>query len=409
MPGVESRIGNADADGSDTEVFVSFASLLWLHRRTIVRITGIVTILATIYAFIMPQTYTSTVTILPPKKEERSSGLMSMLAGVGTPDMFDLGSTLGFGSRTSDIFVKILGSRTVSDSLILKYHLDRFFGISPSVSWRYASAPLADATAIEASKDGTIAVSVSLSTGYFASQKDIDSIKSFTANIANEYIRYLDIVNREKLVSSAKNSRVFIQQQLAQTKYELDAAYDELVTYQESHKALMVDKQLDALVTSAATLKSQLAESTVEFGIAQRDLKTNSRVLQNLQTRVEELQKQYEKLQTGSSDKNDFVLAFEKLPRVAKNLSLLLRRVKVLEEVNAYLNKQYYQDRIQEERDMPTVQVLDEAIPAYKRTAPRRLQWMLMSFFLGLCGSALFVMGRESLRRYRLRGSPGRA
>jgi tyrosine-protein kinase Etk/Wzc len=387
----------------DAVAFSVFLRLLWQHRKEVIRITAIVVVAATIYAFIMPQTFTSTVTMLPPKKEERSSGLMSMLAGVGTPDMFDLGATLGFGTRSSDIFVKILGSRTVSDSLIQKFHLDRFFGISPSLSWRHAAVPLGDATAIESSKDGMITVTVSLSTGYFASQKDIDSIKNFAATIANEYVRFLDIVNREKMVSSARSSRVFVQQQLVQTRDDLDSAYNDLVAYQESHRALMVDKQLDALVTSAATLKAQLAESAVEFGIARRDMKANSRALLNLQARVEELQKQYDQLQSGSGRDGDFVLAFEKLPKVAKNLSLLLRKVKVLEEVNAFLNKQYYQERLQEERDLPTVQVLDEAIPAYKRAAPRRAQWMVMSAFVGFFGSVLFVLGRDAARRYRAR------
>jgi uncharacterized protein involved in exopolysaccharide biosynthesis len=370
---------------------------------TVLRIAAVVTLLATVYAFVMPQTYTSTVTILPPKKEERGSGLMDMLSGAGAAEAFDLGGTLGFGSRPSDIFVKILSSRTVSDSLIRRHRLVEFFGISPSVSWRHAGRPLADATVIESSKDGMISVSVSLSTGHAASSAEIERVKRLAADIANDYVYCLDVVNRATLVSTAKSSRIYIQQQLVETRRALDTAYAELVAYQEAHRAVSVDKQLEALVTTAATLKTQLAEAVIELGVARRDMRADSRAVQELQARVEELQKQYARLQDGQAGDGDFVMAFLRLPRVARDLAQLVRSVKSLEEVNAFLNRQYYRDRLQEARDLPTVQVLDPAIPAWKRTAPRRMQWMLTSAFIGLLAGALTVLARDAAGRRRRR------
>ncbi|MBL0174503.1 MAG: hypothetical protein IPP94_04405 [Ignavibacteria bacterium] len=385
-----------------------FFALLRAQRGVILRITLATTVLVTAYAFVMPQTYSSTVSVLPPKKEERGMGLADMLSGgSGAMEMFDLGSTLGFGGRPTDIFVKILGSRTVSDSMILNYRLQHFFGISPPLSWRFADAALKDATTIEATKDGMLTVTVSLSTGYWPSAAEVDSIKQLAADMANGYIRYLDVVNREKLVSTAKNSRMFIQEQLVRTKEDLDSAYTALVLYQESNRALMVDKQMDALVAAAGALKLQLAQATTELGLAQRDLTPGSRAVQDLQARVQQLQKQYGLLAAGDGSDTDFVLAFAKLPKIARDLSLLVRRVKTLEEVNAYLNKQFYKERVQEARELPTVQVLDEAVPAYKKTAPKRAQWMLTGFVFGLLGAILYVIGRDSATRLRNRRAAG--
>jgi tyrosine-protein kinase Etk/Wzc len=390
-------------ESADSRIYSSFFRLIWSERKTIIRITAVATVLVTLYSFVMPHTYSSTVTILPPKSEDRGLGLMDVLSGGATADMADLSATLGFGSRPSDIFVKILNSRTVSDSLILKYKLQDFFGISRSQSWRYAAAFLADATNVESSKDDMVTVTVSLSTSYFPSGEGVDRVKKLAADIANDYIRCLDVVNKEKLVSSARKSRIYIQEQLIVTRKDLEDAYDILVDFQESHKALMIDKQMDALVTTAAAIKTQLAEASFELGLAKRDLKPDSRSLMDLQARVDELQTQYNKLQAGSAGDADFVIAFAKLPRVAKELSMLVRRVKILEEVNVFLNKQYYKDRLQEARDTPTVQVLDSAIPAFRRTSPRRLQWLLTSFIVSLLASIAFVIGRESLRSHKAR------
>jgi len=325
----------AAADG-----LAAFRKLLWSNRMTIVRVTISVTVLVTAYAFVMPHTYSSTVTILPPRKDDRNMGIADMLASGGAADMLDLGATLGFGGKSSDIFVKILSSRTVSDSLIRLYDLNRFFGISDDRPWRLAARPLKEATVIDATKDGMVAVTVSLKTSHLPSQREIDSIKQRAADIANAYVRYLDFVNREKLVSAAKNSRLFIQEQIERTSADLAAAYSELVAYQERNKALMVDKQLDALVTTAGTLKLWLAQAEGDLAAARRDMTPASRTVQDLESAVRELQKQYDQLAKGDGRDEDFVLAFARLPQVARDLATLLRRVKRLEEVNAYLNKQ---------------------------------------------------------------------
>ncbi len=382
-----------------------FVALLRAEWKTILRIALGITVLVTLWSFIMPQTYTSSCTILPPKKEEGGSGLMDILSGGAAPEMFDIGSTFGFGGRPSDLFVRLLTSRTVSDSLILQHHLARFFEIDEDRPWRLAAEPLKEATMIDAAKDGSVTVSVRLSTGIFASAKDVDSVKNLAALLANEYIRLLDVVNREKLVSRARATRLYIADQLVETKRDLDSAYVRLVAFQEGNKTVMVDKQLEALVTAAGTLKMKVAEAAAELRIAQRDLRPGSRALLELQANLDAVQEQYAQLQGSPGANADLLVPFMKLPQAAASLAKLVRAVKIQEEINAYLNKQYYKERIQEARDVPTVQVLDAAIPAYQRTSPRRLQWAVVSALLGLIAGMGFVVLRASLRR-RVTGTP---
>ncbi len=385
----------------DTRHAAMWSHLFLFCRRewkAIARITATVAIVVTAHAFIMPQTFTSSVTILPPKKEETGSGIMDLLASGGAAaEVFDLGSSLGFGSRPSDYFVRILTSRTVSDSLLLRHRLPDFFGVTDPDLWRLAGDDLKDATQIDLSKDGSLTISVSMSTSYFAGAESVQRVKALAADVANDYVTMLDVVNRDKLVSKARNARQYVEEQMQATRLELDTAYRRLVGYQESNKALMVDKQLEGLVTAAGALKLQLAEASAELGAAKRELRPGSPALRELEVRLEEMRKQYDALQTSSGGDADFMLAFSRLPQIATDLGRLMRNVKVLEEVNAFLNKQYFKERIQETRDVPTVQVLDEAIPAFRRTSPRRFQWLLMGLFFGLAGGvgyALWIGGR---------------
>ena len=44
------------------------------QKKTVIRIVGIVTVIMLIYVLIMPQTFTSTVSLLPPQQDSKSMG-----------------------------------------------------------------------------------------------------------------------------------------------------------------------------------------------------------------------------------------------------------------------------------------------------------------------------------------------
>lgn len=363
------------------------------QRRAVAAMIIAVTVLMLVYVLIMPQTFTSTVTLLPPQKENSSLGLGSLLQGASSLPMFDIGSSLGFGGRPSDIFGEILKSQSVAESLIVQHRLDRYFGVPEGRSHRHAVEPLRESSEIEINKNGLIRVSVTLGTGFFASSAEIDSVKALAANVANDYVLWLDRINRDKLISSARNSRQFIEQEIQRTQDELDSAYAKLVQFQRTNKSVFLDKQMEAALTGAADIKEKLTEARVELGVRKRDFAEHSRVIAQLQSQIEELSRQYEAMSSGAGGE-DYAVPFQRVPEVARDMAGLMRDVKILEQVILYLSQQYYQDRVQEARDTPTVQVLDAAVPAIQRTSPRRAAWLLMAIFVASLAAVGYVMLR---------------
>ncbi len=367
--------------------------LLWKERRRIARMTLIATILSGAYAFIMPQTFTSSVTILPPQSDDRGNSLAELLSG--QTQLFDMSATLGFGGRPSDMFVDILKSRTVGESVIRDQKLESFFGLAPGASLGPALEQLQNATTIESAKDGLVTVSVSLETSWFASREAVDRVKERAAGIANAYAAALDRENRSKMVSRAKNSRIYIEQQLAATRRDLDSAYTRLVSFQRSSRLLSLDKQLESVIHTATDLRAQFVKAQLELALGRNEFKESSRVLQEAQERVNAMQRQYDRVVSGGEENtSDGGLGLNTLPNIGRDLANILREVKVLEEVNVFLNRQYYKEKVQEARDLPTVQILDPAVPAYQRTSPRRLMWVVVSFVIALLASSAVALVR---------------
>ena len=62
----------------------------------------------------------------------------------------------------------------------------------------------------------------------------------------------------------------------------------------------------------------------------------------------------------------------------------MLRDIKIMEQINAYLQSQRTQEYIQEIRDVPAIQIIESGIPARKQSSPKRLVFALLSMIAGL-------------------------
>ena len=84
------------------------------------------------------------------------------------------------------------------------------------------------------------------------------------------------------------------------------------------------------------------------------------------------------------------------LPETSLELTRLVRDVKAFEQVQALLTAQYEDARINEARDIVTIDVLDVAVPPERKARPKRGTMMGGAFLLSLgLGAGLAAIRRE--------------
>jgi len=92
------------------------------------------------------------------------------------------------------------------------------------------------------------------------------------------------------------------------------------------------------------------------------------------------------------------------VPTLALEYGRLMRELKVQETLYTLLTSQYEQAKLAEARDTPTVQVLDPAVPAEKKSKPRiRLNVMIagiLALFVGIF-LAFFLEYLERIRQQK--------
>jgi uncharacterized protein involved in exopolysaccharide biosynthesis len=104
------------------------------------------------------------------------------------------------------------------------------------------------------------------------------------------------------------------------------------------------------------------------------------------------MERRYAELQYGNGDETELYLAFNDVPEVALELAELMREVKVQETVWQLLNQQYYQAKIEEARNTPTVQVLDDATPPPFPSAPNKKALVLVFAVLSFVLTIMWIL-----------------
>lgn len=344
-------------------------------------------------SMLMPKIYESTATVLPPLESKEGGGLGALL---GASKAADLGISLPGGPATrTDIFVAMLKSRVMADEIIKQFDLKRLYKATMMHDARKA---LEAATKISVTKEKVIKITVE------------DKNPVLAADIANFYCTNLDRLNRTVHVTSASHNRAFIERRLAETQVNLVRAEETLKEFQTANKTVAMEAQSKAMIEAAALLQGQITAQEVQLKVMSGYLSPDNPELARLRSAVDELKKQLYVLESGTSGKG--MLPGDKLhpamisvPGLALDYGRLMRELKVQETVYTLLTSQYEQAKLAEARDTPTVQVLDPAIPAERKSRPVIRQNMMIAGMLALFIGIFLAFLLEYLERSRAQRS----
>jgi tyrosine-protein kinase Etk/Wzc len=373
---------------------ISFFPLLMTlvqARRLVLRNFLLTILLVLMISFLLPSRYTAVTTLMPPQDKDTSS-MAGMLSQLSMP-----GIALPTPASTAQLFVEILKSRSVNDRVLNRTFVFKGDSLPLYKILRFPSAEIGYFKMMKKAR-------------YLVQPHDIIMVTvelghpQLAADVANAYVEELDRVNQEKNVSRAKNSRIYIEEQLAETQKKMRASAEQLAVFQQQHKAVALENQVQASIDQAATLMGQVMAKEVEIGVMLQSMKPQNPLVIHAQNELEQMQKQINDLEYGDGtdgEKNQMYLAFQNVPAVALQLADLLRETKVQETVWQLLTSQYYQAKIEEARNTPTVQVLDVATPPLFRSSPNRKLMPVVFGVLSIVLTLLFVIVEKYLQSLR--------
>ncbi|HET8826173.1 MAG TPA: GNVR domain-containing protein [Terriglobales bacterium] len=404
LPGNGYTLGESEVGESRR---VQWLRLLWNERRFLRRVTLYGVALALIVAFILPVRFESRARLMPPDQQSGTGlAMLAALAGhssSGSSSSGGIGSALGGGlggvagdllgiKSSGALFVDMLEGPTVQDQIIGKFDLRKLYGLK---YWEDARRELAARTTIkEDRKSGVITIAVA----------DRDPRRA--QQMAQAYVDALNGLVAKVSTSSARRERMFLEDRLKAVKQRLDSASQEFSEFASKSGTLNVPDQTKAMVDSEATLQGQLvaAESELE-GVRQIYTDSNVRV-KTLQARVASLKHEVEQMSGAGADlasaQGDIPGGFpsiRKLPLVGVRWANLYRENKVQETVYELLTQEYEMAKIQEAKEIPSVNTLDAPMVPERKSFPPRTLIVLVGAFLAFTMGSAFVIGAAVWQR----------
>jgi uncharacterized protein involved in exopolysaccharide biosynthesis len=387
FPEIPTPEDNKQAD----ERILTYLRLLWSHRGMLYRVSLYALLASALIAFLIPVRYETTARLMPPDNQSSSNLLMaaaSMTGGGSSGGLGGLASDVLGLKSSSDVFVGVLGSRTVADKLIEEFDLRKVYGDSRMED---ARKDLAAHTSVSVDRKSQIISIVVL-----------DHSPQRAAAIAQAYVEQLNSLVAELSTSSARRERIFLEGRLQAVNKDLEDAEKDFSQFASKNTAIDVKEQAKAMVEAAANLQGQMIAAQSQYeGLRQIYTDSNPRV-RTVKARIDELQRQLEKLggkgesatDVASTPGESFYPSIRKLPLLGVTYADLYRRTKIQEAVLEVLTREYEMAKVQEVKEIPTVKILDTAPIPEKKSFPPRLLIIFIGTASAFCVATIWLFSK---------------
>ena len=219
------------------------------------------------------------------------------------------------------------------------------------------------------------------------------------ADIANYITSVMDNIYGNLAVETARNRRIFLEEQLRIIKKDLRNCEDSLTQFQVINRIVDVEQQAKATIDAGAMVEAKLLATELELNIAKKTFTPDNQKIKEMETNLAEMKKQRESL--TDVRESSLLLPLKIAPQVGIAFVRLKRNLKVQELAFEFIMQQYEAAKFEEAKNTPHVQILDRADPPEKRSKPKRKRMVIIAFLLSMIFNFIIVNVLENVKRMR--------
>jgi len=380
---MENEIKPKEAKFSDY-IYVLYKWKRFLFINLVV--AGLVT---TGLVFLIPNEYKATATIMiPPDNQMGLGGLTSLLGGKSS--IASAGSRLfGMSNTSEDMLLGILNSRTALVDVINRFNLMEYYEIDDNNMDKVIKAFRNDIST-DPNELGMIDFSI------------INKDPNVSAKMANYLVTLVDSMNIEFSIQRARNNRIFIEKRYLQNVADLKKAEDSLYKFQKKYGIVAVPEQLEVTVKAAAEIESELMKKEMESFFVLQGYGENSPQYQGIQMEINMLKKKVQELKNSPNlgATSNILFPFKEMPNIAIQYLRTFREVEIQQSILEIVMPMYEQAKVEEQKSMPTIMLMDEAVAPELKYSPKRSVIILGVLFLVLFFLMPFIFwGEKAVRR----------
>lgn len=326
------------------------------------------------YALTLSKIYVATTIVMPPRP---SSG-MSLMSQLGSlANISGIGGA-GAANAPDEVYLAIIRSRSMQDHLVKRHDLVSRYEVKDV--WDARKQLTVNTKAFSDKKSGLVTVSV----------EDVDP--AFAAKVANDYIEQLRVKTASLALTEAQSKRMYVERQIASVKGALAKAEERFAALKSQHGLSLAELQAESGIRASLELRNAIAEREIQLSVVSSYATSRNPEASRLSSELAALRAQLAKVE-GASQSSESVSGEGALTLTA------FREMKVLSVTLNALLKQLEIAKMDEARESPFIQVIDEAQAPEKPSKPNRLGIVLVAFCLSLVLGGVLALWADARRR----------
>lgn len=348
--------------------------LLWKKKILIFIVVIIVAVLSSIFSFSIPKKYIATSTILTPETE--SSTLMGLNANLSA---FGLGDVIS-GDQDKLKLLAILHSNQLYKALDEKYDLQQKYG---TLYPEYTYDGIRSNLKIQEGDQEQIIISM------------IDTNQNIVADMVNYVVQCLDSINIVLTSKKATSNRIFIEKRFKIVQDSLKYFQNEISNFMKDNDIININEQVKYAIENAADLKARISAKEIELALKLQNISEDSPSVQILEEEIKLLIVEYEKY---FSKNNKLFIGFSEIPSMQIQYIELENKILYLSKLLEFLGTQYEKAKIDEAKDIPTIQILDKAVRPNIRYSPQRVKIVIMTSLIAFLLISFLILVIENYK-----------
>jgi len=366
----------------ETPTFTDYLSILYRWRKLIIINMLLFLLIVAGLTLLMDNKYKASATVMLPSQNGLGGGALGgLLSNAGS---LLGGGLLGMGGDEADKMLGILGSRVLLEKVINKFDLIEYYEFSKYKRDRTLKALRQDLI-FDMNENSMIEITM------------VHKDTTTSAQIVNYAVTLLDTLNKKISSEEATNYRLFVEKRYKKNLEDIQNAEEGFENFQKKYGVLVIPEQIEFAIKSVGELEAQLFQIEMQASLVKESQGENAPAYLNFKKQIKLLKNKLSELKNGSKsiDESIVFFPFKKAPEIQKNYIRLYREIEIQGKIQEFIMPIYEQALMEEQKNLPTITVLDKAVPPQIKYSPKRSFIVLGIGFLFFFMLIIFVFRGE--------------
>ncbi|GIK61343.1 MAG: hypothetical protein HND39_09495 [Ignavibacteriota bacterium] len=329
--------------------------------------------------FVIDEEFESKALIIPSDDSSPTGSISGIMK-----NLKDLPLGLGGSSKSAstDLYITIIYSRSNLENVIKKFDLLNDYNLN---SMEKAVKLVSKKIEAEVTDEDAFEISVRAKT------------REKSAEIVNYLLEVLNQKVIELNIAKSRDNRIFLENRYAELKENLRIVEDSLQHFQESTGLYEAKEQLKLIAGTYTELETKITMKKIELEILENMYEKESPQVDLLRREVSLMESEFNGLKRNKNEES-FLLALNSLPENMKKFLRLYRDIEIYTAILEFIVPIYEQAKLEEQKNIPVLQVIDYGVVPEKKAYPPRLLMSAITTLIIFLLFASFLIFREVFR-----------